>query len=177
MFAHRRVALAGGGGSGGRCGWKLRSREAGLALTHARKACRQAKPPQPPGQRAPLSRSARFRNRASGPHPHTVRRCRALWQPAGIGRPACAEAAAGRRAGQLMRLSCSHPFLLYCPAERMARPITCDSPITCNAQHDILYQPSGLLRLSGAPAVRPTCVPAREQSFPEACMSSLIGLK
>ena len=35
VFAHRRVALAGGGGSGGRCGWKLRSREAGSALAHA----------------------------------------------------------------------------------------------------------------------------------------------
>ena len=35
MFAHRRVALAGGGGSGGRCGWKLHSREAGSALAHA----------------------------------------------------------------------------------------------------------------------------------------------
>ena len=29
------VSLACGGGSGGRCGWKLRSREAGSALAHA----------------------------------------------------------------------------------------------------------------------------------------------
>ena len=80
---------------GGR--WRLwravRSRETGSALTHARKARRQAKSPQPPGQRAPLSRSARFRNRASGPHPHTVRTCRALWRSAG----------AGRRAGRAKR--------------------------------------------------------------------------
>ena len=53
MFAHRRVALAGGGGSGGRCGWKLRSREAGLALTHARKARRQAEPPNRPAKGRP----------------------------------------------------------------------------------------------------------------------------
>src|ERR1035437_5121835 len=63
---------------GGR--WRLwravRSRGASLTLTHPRKARRQAKPPQPACQRAPLSRSSRFRNRASGPHPHTVRRCR-----------------------------------------------------------------------------------------------------
>ncbi len=32
VFAHRRVALAGLGGAGGRCGWKLRSHEAGSAL-------------------------------------------------------------------------------------------------------------------------------------------------
>jgi hypothetical protein len=45
VFARLRVALACGGGSGGRCGWKLRSREAGSALAHAGKARRQAKPP------------------------------------------------------------------------------------------------------------------------------------
>jgi hypothetical protein len=56
-------------------------------------------PHQPACQRSPFSRSARFRDRASGPHPHTVRRCKAVNRPAGTGRPAYAEAAAGRQAG------------------------------------------------------------------------------
>src|ERR1039458_3321543 len=44
------VSLACGGGSGGRGGWKLRSREAGSALAHAGKARRQARPPPLPGK-------------------------------------------------------------------------------------------------------------------------------
>jgi hypothetical protein len=55
MFAHLRVALAGSGGSGGRCEWKLRSREAGSATTQARKACREAKPSHPPPAKGRLS--------------------------------------------------------------------------------------------------------------------------
>ena len=40
--------MAGLGAAGGRCGWKLRGREAGPAQIHARKGRRQAKSPQPP---------------------------------------------------------------------------------------------------------------------------------
>jgi hypothetical protein len=38
---------------GGRCGWKLRSRETGLDLTHARKVRRQAEPPSRPAKGRP----------------------------------------------------------------------------------------------------------------------------
>ena len=43
-FAHFRGALAGGGGSDERWGWKLPNREAGSAPTQARKACREVNP-------------------------------------------------------------------------------------------------------------------------------------
>jgi hypothetical protein len=43
-FAHLRVALAGGGGFGGRCEWKLRRPEAGSAPTQAPKVRREAQP-------------------------------------------------------------------------------------------------------------------------------------
>jgi hypothetical protein len=114
------MALAGGRGATAR-----QCAKSGAVLRragHEKAGAKQKPGSKLPWKRVVLSRLAHSRSPGWGRRRHRARRCRARRRPAGT----------GQRAGQLMRLSYSHPVLLHCPAERMP------SAIICNAQYDNL---------------------------------------
>jgi len=64
---------------------------------------RQQPGSKPPWKRAVLSRLAHSRSPGWGRRRHKVRRCRALWHPAGTDQRACLRRACGRQAGRARR--------------------------------------------------------------------------